>query len=285
MTTDTTIGDIGRQDENLDELKARLDAHEDELVDLLDLLVATKRLSEELAPDLQEANLEYRATIDELRVAFQREETVELLLAVGDNAEELTDLLEFVEAAGDLAEELAPELQSLALESREPIDQLREALEDQEPLLLLRRLAEHTNTFIELLDLLEATEGVLADLLPELQEVALESREALDQLRLFRAGMADGAGRDEFDPYRTGRRFSRLLGLVERAGEPELVAALDAGLTAFTDDQPAPKRGFWGTVRAFWDSDVQQGVGTVIECLRRIGAAMQDSTKPDKYLP
>jgi hypothetical protein len=264
-------GDTVPPDADLDELVARVEAHEDELIDLLDLLVATKGLSEELQPDLSETSIEYRETIDDLRVAFDREETVALVRSIGDNAGDLVELLELLDATRDLAEDLAPELQQSALEAREPIDMVRVAFEDQEPLVLLQKLGENTNTFIELLDLLEATEGLLVELLPELEATALESRESFDQLRLVGAGFTDGYGEHETDPYQLGQNLARTLVLAERVGDPELFDAVDSGLSAFTDDQPARKRGLWGTLKAFRDEDVQRGVGTLIEFLKRMG--------------
>jgi hypothetical protein len=259
------------QDGDLDELVARVEAHEDELVDLLDLLVATKGLSEELQPELSETSIEYREAIDDLRVTFEREETVALVRSVGENAGDLVELLELLDATKDLAEDLAPELQESALEAREPIDKVRAAFEDQEPLVLLQKLGENTNTLIDLLDLLEATERLLADLKPEMEDAALASRDSFDQLRLLGAGFTDGYSEYDTDPHQLGQNLARMLVLAERIGDPELVDAVDSGLSAFTDDQPAPKRGLWGTLKAFRDEDVQQGLGTLVEFLKRVG--------------
>lgn len=259
------------QDADLDELVARIEAHENELVDLLELLVATKSLSEELQPELAETSVEYRETIDDLRATFEREETVALIRSVGENASDLVELLELLDATKDLAEDLAPELQQSALEAREPIDTVRVAFEDQEPLVLLQKLGENTNTFIELLDLLEATEELLTDLKPEMEDAALASRGSFDQLRLLGAGFTDGYSEHDTDPHQLGQNLARMLVLAERIGDPELVEAVDSGLSAFTDDQPAPKRGLWGTLKAFRDEDVQQGLGTLVEFLKRMG--------------
>jgi hypothetical protein len=267
----TIEGNTAQPDADIDELVARVEAHEEELVDLLDLLVATKRLSEELQPELSETSIEYRETIDDLRVTFEREEAVALIQSVGENAGDLVELLELLDTTKDLAEDLAPELQQTTLEAREPLDEVRVAFEDQEPLVLLQKLGEHTTTFIELLDLLEATEGLLMEILPELEETALGSRESFDQLRLVGVGFADGYGEHETDPYRLGQNLARVLILTERVGDPELFDAVDSALSAFTDDQPSPKRGLLGTLKAFRDEDVQQGVGTLIEFLKRMG--------------
>lgn len=265
--------DTAPQDADVDELAARVAAHEDELIDLLDLLIATKRLSEELNPELQESSIKYRETIDELRVSFEREEAVTLVRTLGENADDLAELVELGTATKELAADLAPEVQTATMEAREPIDTVRVAFEDQEPLVLLQKLGENTNTFIDLLDLLEASEGLLVDLLPELQEATLASRDSFDQLRLLGAGFADGYSEHDTDPYEVGQNLARMLVLAERIGDPNLVDAVDSGLSVFTDDQAPPKRGIWGTIKALRDEDVQQGLGTIIEFLKRMGKA------------
>lgn len=278
MSGSVTRDDIP-QDADLNELVARVEAHEDELVDLLDLLVATKHLSEELSPELEETSIEYREAIDELRVAFEHEETVALVRTVGENADNLAELIELVTAITDLAEDLAPEVQAAAVETRKPIDDIRVAFEDQEPLVLLQKLGENTNTFIELLDLLEASEELLVDLTPELQAAALSSRESFDHLRLLGTGFADGYDELEADPYQLGQNLARTLVLADRLGDPELVDAVDSGLSAFTDDQTPPKRGLWGTLKALRDENVQRGIGTLIEFLKRMGESRQTTSK------
>ena len=256
-----------------DELVARVEANADELVELLDLLIATKRLGDDLAPELKTATTESRESLEELRLALERRETLVLLEAVGDNAETLTELLELLDATRSLADDLAPEVRTVVADARKPLEELRVAFEGQETLALLQRLGENTDTFVRLLDLLEATEGLMTDLTPELRAAATESRSSIERLRLVTTGLADARRESGMEPYELGQNLGNVLSLAERLGDPALVESVDAGLSAFTDDRSTEPAGIRGLIRSLRDDDVRRGLATLVECLRRMGAA------------
>ncbi|WP_083862063.1 DUF1641 domain-containing protein [Halogeometricum pallidum] len=259
----------------MDELVARVEANADELVELLDLLVATKQLGADLAPELKTATAESRESLEELRLALEREETLVLLQTVGENVETLTELLELLDATKDLADDLVPEVKTVAADARKPLEELRVAFEGQEPLVLLQKLGENTDTFIELLDLLEATEGLVTELIPELKAAAAGSRSSFEQLRIVVAGFADARGDRELEPYEMGQNLGNMLSLAERLGDPKLINSVDAGLTAFTDERTSEPTGIRGLLGALRDDDVRQGLGTLVEFLRRMGKAQK----------
>lgn len=265
----------------MDELVARVEANAGDLAELLDLLIATKQLGGDMAPELKTATAESRESLEELRLALEREETLVLLQAIGENAETLTELLELLDATKSLADDLAPEVKLVATEAREPLEELRLAFEGQETLVLLQKIGENTETFIELLDLLEATEGLLTDLTPELKAAAAQSRSSFEQLRLVAAGFGDAHADADVDPYQIGQNLGNMLSLAERLGDPAVVNSLDAGLTAFTDETTSESVGVVGLAKAMRDDDVQRGLGQLVEMLRRIGQAQTPSSPDD----
>ncbi|MEM4781074.1 MAG: DUF1641 domain-containing protein [Halalkalicoccus sp.] len=260
---------------NVDELTERVEANADDLAELLDLLIVTKHLGEDLAPELKTATAESRESLEELRLALEREETLILVRKIGENAETFIELLDMLEATKSLADDLAPELKTAAAEARGPLEDVRLAFENQDTLLLLQKLGENTGTFIELLDLLEATEGLVSDLMPELKVAAGESRSSFEQLRLVAAGFESTRGDEEIDPYELGQNLGNMLWLGNRLGDPQLIEPVDAGLSAFTDEQQPPKMGLRGLIRALRDDDVRRAIGTLIEFLRRMGTAQR----------
>ncbi|ELZ28652.1 hypothetical protein C474_14189 [Halogeometricum pallidum JCM 14848] len=268
-------GTTAPPESEMDELVARVEANADELVELLDLLVATKQLGADLAPELKTATAESRESLEELRLALEREETLVLLQTVGENVETLTELLELLDATKDLADDLVPEVKTVAADARKPLEELRVAFEGQEPLVLLQKLGENTDTFIELLDLLEATEGLVTELIPELKAAAAGSRSSFEQLRIVVAGFADARGDRELEPYEMGQNLGNMLSLAERLGDPKLINSVDAGLTAFTDERTSEPTGIRGLLGALRDDDVRQGLGTLVEFLRRMGKAQK----------
>jgi uncharacterized protein YjgD (DUF1641 family) len=274
--SDTSDADDGVRAAELDpETRALLntvEANADELRELVELVVVTKQLGEELTPEMREAATEAREPLADLRVALEREETVTLLETVGHNAEDLAELVEFASATKGLAEDIVPELREAATDAREPMAQLRVALEREETFVLVRKLGENADMFIELLDLLDASHDLLADIVPELRAAANETRDPIADLRMLIAGFTDVQEDAEFEPYELGQSLGRALSLGATVGDPRVVETVDAGLGAFTDDDPPEKLGLLGLLGALRDDDVKAGIGQLVEAIRRMGA-------------
>jgi uncharacterized protein YjgD (DUF1641 family) len=253
-------------------LLTSVEAHAEDLRELLDLVVVVKELGDELASEASDATTNLREPLAELRFALEREETRQLLEVVGHNAEELAELLEFAAASKHLAEDLAPELQTAASEARHPMAELRLALEREETLVLLRKLGENTETFIELLDLLEASHGLLEELVPELRAAAADARSPIADLRLVLAGFADAHEESDVDPYEMGQGLGRAMALGAAVGDPDVVDAVDAGLGAFRADREPEPVGLFGLLSALREDDVRAGLGQLVDVIRRIGS-------------
>ncbi|WP_255191630.1 DUF1641 domain-containing protein [Natronobeatus ordinarius] len=254
------------------QLARAIDENDEELAELLELLVVVQELSADLAPELREAAHDSREPIAELRMALEREETLVLVQRVGDNADTLVELLDTLEVVDDLAHDLAPEFQTIVRENRETIEQLRFALEREETLVLLERLGENVDTLVELFDLLEVVTDLAEDLIPEAVDVARENRAPIAELRMMVAGLSSAYVEADIDPHQLGQNLGNMLVLGYRLGDEELIDAVEAGLGAFTEEEPPKKVGLFGMLGALRDDDVRQGLGILIEFLRRMGA-------------
>ncbi|WP_423746819.1 DUF1641 domain-containing protein (plasmid) [Haladaptatus sp. SPP-AMP-3] len=263
-----------RDSEDLDALVDKIDDNAEDLIALLDALDATQGLAEELVPELTDVARDNREPIRELRVAFEREETLVLLQKVGHNSEQLVELLDVLEVSAGLTEDLVPELVTVVRENRATVERLRAAFEKEETIVLLERLGENADALVELLELLDVTRGLADDLVPELTDVARNNREPIADLRLAVEGFADARReRETPDMYELGRNVEGLVALTETAAQPEVVNSLDAGLSAFTDETKPKKLGLFGLIAALRDSDVQQALGTLVEAARRMARA------------
>ncbi|MFC7133787.1 MULTISPECIES: DUF1641 domain-containing protein [Salinibaculum] len=267
--TETTALDL---DPETRALVASIEANADELRELVELVVVTKQLGDDLSPEAREAATDLREPLADVRLALEREETLELLEAVGHNADELAELVEVAAASKRLADDLAPQLQAAASDARHPMAELRLALEREETLVLLRKLGENTDTFIELLDLLDASHGLLQDLVPELRSAAADARSPIADLRLVLAGFVDAQEETDVDPYEMGQGLGRAMALGATVGNPDVVETVDAGLGAFRSDEDPEPLGLLGLLRAFRDDDVRAGLGQLVDVVRRIGA-------------
>ena len=254
------------------ELARTIEEHDEELAELLELLVVVQDLSADLAPELREASHDSREPIRELRVALEREETLVLVPRVGENADTLVELLETLEVVDALAQDLAPEFQATVRENRETLERLRFALEREETLVLLERLGENVDTIVELFDLLEVVTDLAEDLIPEAVDVARENRAPIAELRLILAGASSTYAQADLEPHQLGQNLGNMLVLGCRLGDEGLIDSVEAGLTAFTDEEPPKRVGILGLLGALWDDDVRQGLGVLIEFLRRMGA-------------
>jgi uncharacterized protein YjgD (DUF1641 family) len=278
MTDNQPQATIAQGDgEELDELVARVEANSDDLVELLDTLDATQGLAEDLVPELVEVTRENREPIEELRVAFEREETLVLLQKLGNNSEQLVELLDVLEVSAGLTEDLVPELVTVTRENREVVERLRTAYEKEETIVLLERLGDNADALVEMLDLLDATRGLAEELVPEAVEVTRDNRAAIEDLRMAVAGFADAREeRETPDMYEMGRNLENLAALAETAAQPEVAGSLEAALSAFSDDEEPKKVGLFGLLGALRDDDVQRSLGRLVEAARRMSRANED---------
>ncbi|EMA59451.1 hypothetical protein C468_14467 [Halorubrum kocurii JCM 14978] len=211
----------------------------DSLADLLDLVVVAQDLSAELVPELRTVAAENRGEIAQLRVAFEREETLVLLRRIGHNTDTFLDLLSTLEVASDALADVAPEDEAAAAAAREDVRRLATAFDRAESVDALVALGENMETVRGLLALVE--------------------------------GFGDAADRSTEEYYRLGTQLGQATDLAERASDPQIVETLDAGASAFTDETADRRVGVLGLVSALRNDDVQRTLGTLIEAAERVG--------------
>lgn len=263
------------------ELARAIEENEAELAELLQLLTAAEELAADLTPELRETVRENREPIRELRMAFEREETLILLQKVGEESDTLVELLDILAASKDLSDDLVPELRVAIRENREVIERARLAVERDETLVLIEKLGDNVDTLAELLDLLDATYDLAMDLTPELRDVARDNRNVIRELRMAAAGFADAHDDADVDMYELGRNAGNMVALVETMGNPTFTDAVDATIDGFTRD-PEPV-GPVGLVTALFDADVRRALGRLLAAARALGSAsLEESDRRDR---
>jgi len=258
-------------DEEVAELAATLNENADELQELLELLSALQETAADLAPEMRTAVRENREPLRDIRMAFEREETVVLLQELGEHSEDLTELLGLLDAAEGLASDLTPELRRAVRENRDVLRRLRMAVESEDIVVLVERLGENADTLAETLDLLDATKGLAEDLVPELQDASGDMRPMIRQSRLVAAGVVDATSAHDIEPYQLGQNLGNVMWFTQQVGDPQVLKTLDAGLGAFAEEEPK-EMGILGLLGALRDRNVRRGIGRIIEFLRRVGA-------------
>jgi uncharacterized protein YjgD (DUF1641 family) len=257
--------------ENREELLRTIDENADELAELLRMLAQTEDLAEDLVPELRETVRENREPIRELRVAFEREETLTLLTKVGEESDTLLELLDVLAASKGLADDLIPELRIVVQENREVLERLRLSLEKEETIILLEQLGENADTLIEMLDLLDATHDLAMELTPELRDVAQDNRDVIRDFRMAAAGFADAHAESDVEMYELGRNAGNMVALVETLGDPKVTKALDETVDGLAQEDPKPV-GFFGLIGALFDADVRRALGRLLAAARGLGS-------------
>jgi len=270
-TDASDAADAALSDEEVAKLAATLNENADELQELLELLSVLQETAADLAPEMRTAVRENREPLREVRMAFEREETVVLLQQLGEHSENLTELLALLDATEELASDLAPELRFAVRENRDVLRRLRMAVERDDIVVLVERLGENADTLAEALDLLDATEGLVEDLVPELQDASGDLRPAIRQSRLVAAGLVDTTADHDIEPYQLGQNLGHMMWLAQRIGDPQVLKTLDAGLGAFAEEEPK-EMGLLGLLGALRNRNVRRGIGRIVDFLRRVGA-------------
>jgi len=264
------------------ELARAIEENEAELAELLRMLTAAEELAADLTPELRETVRENRGPIRELRMAFEREETLVLLQKVGEESDTLIELLDILAVSKELSDDLVPELQVAIRENREILERVRLALESEETIILLEKLGDNTETLAELFDLLDATHELAMDLTPELRDIARDNRNVIRDLRMAAAGFADAHDDADIDMYELGRNAGNMVALVETMGDPQFTNAIDASIEGLTQDDPKPV-GPIGLVKALFDADVRRALGRLLAAARALGStSLEESDERDR---
>ncbi len=209
------------------------------LADLLDLVVVAQDLSAELVPELRTVAAENRGEIAQLRLAFEREETLVLLRQIGHNTDTFLDLLSTLEVASDALADVAPEDEAAAAAAREDVRRLATAFDRAESVDALVALGENMETVRGLLALVE--------------------------------GFGDAADRSTEEYYQLGTQLGQAADVADRASDPQILETLDAGASAFTDETSDRRVGLFGLLSALRNSDVQRTLGTLVDAAERVG--------------
>jgi uncharacterized protein YjgD (DUF1641 family) len=117
------------EDEETVRLLEKLGDNKETLSQSIDVLDASTDLADDLLPELIAVARENRETMERMRMAFEKEETLYLLERLGDNTETLTQTLDLLDVTVDLADDLVPEVVEVTRDNRAAIEDLRLAAE------------------------------------------------------------------------------------------------------------------------------------------------------------
>src|SRR3989304_2651358 len=150
---------------------------------LLNLMGTVKGMLEDLAPAIQKISKDTQPTIKDLREKFEKDETLELIMKVGDNIPTFLTLLNLMGTVKGMLEDLAPAIQKISKDTQPTIRDLREKFEKDETLELIMKVGDNIPTFLTLLNLMGTVKGMLEDLAPAIQKISKDTQPTIRDLR------------------------------------------------------------------------------------------------------
>src|SRR3989337_522300 len=150
---------------------------------LLNLMGTVTGILEHLAPAIQKISKDTQPTIRDLREKFEKDETLELIMKVGDNIPTFLTLLNLMGTVKGMLEDLAPAIQKISKDTQPTIRDLREKFEKDETLELIMKVGDNIPTFLTLLNLMGTVKGMLEDLAPALVKISKDIQPTIRDLR------------------------------------------------------------------------------------------------------
>jgi len=165
---------------NLQEVQLKMAAQIDNLfqrVTVMDGLIS------DLLPGVQKMVHELNSSINDIRIRFERDETLVLMKKVGDNIPSLIQLLDVMEAVKGLMTDLSPVPPKMAHELNDSINALRNRFEHDETFELMKKIGDNIPTFLKMIELMEAGKGLMTDLSPVPPKMVHELNDSINALR------------------------------------------------------------------------------------------------------
>ncbi|KJR40774.1 protein of unknown function DUF1641 [Candidatus Magnetoovum chiemensis] len=153
-------------------------------IELLDVTKAVRGLAADLQHMPQNVTKELTNTINELRIKYEKDETLELIKKVGDNIPLFIELLDVTKAVKGLADDLQHMPQHVTKELTDTINELRIKYEKDETLELIKKAGDNIPLFIEMLDMMKVVKGLVTDLSHTPQNITNELTETINDLRI-----------------------------------------------------------------------------------------------------
>ncbi|MBF0338064.1 MAG: hypothetical protein HQL05_09555 [Nitrospirae bacterium] len=161
-------------------VQEKMAAQIDEIYGRLKLL---EGLYHDIMPALEKIPREINSTLNELRTKFEREETLQLIKAVGDNIPTFLEAIKAMEAFTGFFKDVHPAAEKITKELGPTINSLRYAFEREETLELIQKTGENIPTFLDMLKTMECFIGMFKDVYPATEKIMKELTPTINTMR------------------------------------------------------------------------------------------------------
>ena len=210
----------------------------------------------------------------------------EEIQALHRKIDRLADQVGFLHDRTQMVNEFTTELMPVAKDAMaamtDELEKLQHEFNSDELAHLVRRTLQSTPRFVWMLDQMDKISALVDEFTPIARELMNAGIEGLDQaerrgyFRLVRgaAAMADQVGEhfDQKDIDALVTNFPVMMQTLKKMTQPSLMSIAGTAFGALEGlDQKAPEPlSAWGMFKAMGDPDVQQGMGIMIDLLRKV---------------
>ncbi|MBF0539248.1 MAG: DUF1641 domain-containing protein [Nitrospirae bacterium] len=140
-------------------------------------------LYHDIMPALEKIPKEINSTLNELRIKFERDETLALIKALGDNIPTFLEMIKTMEGFIGFFKDAHPAAEKVVRELTPTINSMRYVFEREETLALIQKTGENIPTFLEMLKTMECFIGMFKDVYPATEKIIKELTPTINSMR------------------------------------------------------------------------------------------------------
>jgi len=232
-------------------------------------------------------------TVNDLRVRFERDETITLLKKVGDNIPTFVELLSTMDAVKGMMADMVPAVNKITHEVSGTVNELRQRFERDETLMILKHMGDNIPVFEELLSLIKPVSGMVYDLVPAVDKITKDLsptinmlREALEKEETLVIIKQIGENLPTFVKLmaflttfeKTGHLDLTLEEALTRETEMLMTGLLKCMRKTMHDIEAKPlESGTWKLISSVFDDEVQKGLLMMVSLARNMHECMVSS--------
>jgi uncharacterized protein YjgD (DUF1641 family) len=238
-----------------------------------DLMPAVEKISKDLQP-----------TIRDLRIKYERDETLDLIMKVGDNIPMFLQLFDMMKVAQGMMEDMMPAVGKITHDAQPVIKDMRERFEREETLDLMKKVGDNIPVFLQLFDMMKVARGMMEDMMPAVEKIMHDVQPVIKDMR-------ERFEREETLEliYKLGDDipvFLILLNLLSKKEMHYLIRGADkCAISAMQDIVSNPVQpGIKNLISAVMDPEVQKGLIMLTKFAKHLPKSINEAIAETKAL-
>jgi uncharacterized protein YjgD (DUF1641 family) len=170
------------RDETLDLIK-KVGDNIPTFLELFDMMKVVKGMMTDLMPAVGKIADDASPVIKDMRERFEREETLSLLMKVGDYIPTFLELFDMMKVVKGMMADLMPAVGKIADDASPVIKDMRERFEREETIQLLMKVGDNIPFLVQVMGMMDIAKGLMIDLAPAIGKITHDVSPTITQLR------------------------------------------------------------------------------------------------------